>query len=317
MGTAPGVPEPLRVRTPVRCHVAVWLARAAWLVVALTGGAAIGDALAEHSRAVQLIGTTLAWAGWAAGAVALAVLSVVTLTVVRVVVPASLVVAAVMIADRSDATGGIALAAPAAAATAFVASAEFGRRYLQASAYGAEARFGLRPPLGYLAASAVTWLAAVVAVILTPLAWAAQAWVPAMLGSVAVVAAARLLPRRWHQLSRRWFVFVPAGVVVHDPVLLTDTLMVRRELVDAVELDDRGVPPPGGIDLTGPTPGLAVEVRLREQVAAALAPTTRAGDGTSVELAGFVVSPSRPGAVVKAARALGYGAVTPGHRPDP
>jgi hypothetical protein len=307
VGTAPGASEPLRAGTPLRCHVAVWLARAAWLLVALAGGAAVGDALAEHSRAVQLTGTALAWAGWAAGAVALAVLSVVTLTMVRVVVPASLVVAAVMIADRSDATGGIALAAPAAAATALVASAEFGRRYLQASAYGAEARFGLRPPLGYLAASTVTWLAAVIAATLTPLAWAAQAWVPAVLGSVALVAAARLLPRRWHQLSRRWFVFVPAGLVVHDPVLLTDTLMVRRELVDAVELDDRGVPPPGGADLTGPTPGLAVEVRLREPVTAALAPTARGGKGSAIELAGFVVSPSRPGSVVRTARALGYG----------
>jgi hypothetical protein len=51
----------------------VWAARALWIVVAVTGGAGIGEALGAHSRAVQVAGTGAAWVGWAVGAAALAV----------------------------------------------------------------------------------------------------------------------------------------------------------------------------------------------------------------------------------------------------
>ena len=60
--------------------VFVWAARVVWLVVAVLGGRAVGDALAGRSRPVQVTGTVAAWAGWGAAALTLAVTGVLALT---------------------------------------------------------------------------------------------------------------------------------------------------------------------------------------------------------------------------------------------
>jgi hypothetical protein len=284
----------------------VWLARVAWLLVAVAGGAAIGDALGEHARPVQVAGTAAAWAAWALGALALAVPGVATLTLARAVVPGSLVVAVIALADHGDPDTGIALVAPAMAASFLVGTAEFGRVYLQASAYGAEARYGLRPPLGFLVACVATWLVVATAAVLVVPSLAAEAWLLGAVCAVVTAGGATLLPRRWHQLSRRWFVIVPAGLVVHDPVVLAETLMVPRQMVASVTLDDVGAGRHSAADLTGPTPGVGVEVRLAAPTSAVLAPTSARRDGAKLHVSAFVVAPTRPGSVIKGAAAAGY-----------
>jgi len=287
----------------------VWLARAAWMAVAVVGGAAVGAALDGRSRPVQLVGTTGAWAGWGAGAIGLALTGVATLTLVRVAVPGSLIVAGATIGGGAGATEVLALVVPAVIVTAFVSSADFGRRYVQTSAYGDEVRFGLRPPLAYLLASGVTWLVTTTAVVLAPVAWAAGAWIAALVLTVVVTAGLRFLPVRWHQLSRRWLVFVPAGVVVHDPVVLAETLMVRKHEVSSIALDEMGAPATAGAaDLTGESPGPVVEITLAAPATAVLARSPRRPTGTPIDVSAFVVAPTRPGAVLRAAKARGYGA---------
>jgi hypothetical protein len=287
--------------------VTLWGARAAWLAVAVIGGGAVGEALAGHSRPVQLTGTIGAWAAWGVAALALAVIGVVTLTVVRALVPGSVVVAA--IAALAGATSGatLALAVPGVVATVLVASAETGRRYVEADAYGDERRFPLRPPYGYMAATVVTWAVWTAAVITAPLAVAGGSIV---LGVVAVAVAATatwLFPRRWHQLSRRWLVVVPAGLVVHDPVVLAETLMLPRRLVATVSATtSRG----SALDLTGPTPGVAVELTLTDQVTAVLAPRPHTPRGRGIHLSALLVAPSRPGAAVRALQKT----ISPGSR---
>jgi hypothetical protein len=286
--------------------VAVWIARAVWLAVAAVGGAAIGDALDGRSRAVQLTGTIGAWIGWAAGAAALAVAGVAALTLVRAVVPGSLVVAAVAVAGGADADATIQLVVPAAIATALVGSAEFGRVFIQASAYGDEERFGLRPPIGYSLACAASWLLTATAFVVAPVAWAAAAWLPAIVATLVAAAGAFLLPIRWHQLSRRWFVIVPAGVVVHDPVVLNDTLMIPSRTVASAALDEQGAASQTAADLTGPTPGLRVEIVLTEPTTAVFAATPASPTGRAIHLRALVISPTRPGSVIRALRARGY-----------
>ena len=63
--------------------------------------------------------------------------------------------------------------------------------------------------------------------------------------------------RRWHKLSRRWFVLVPTGVVVHDHLVLAETLMMRRNEVVGLRLAPADTE---ALDLTGPAAGHAVEV---------------------------------------------------------
>ena len=120
--------------------------------------------------------TVGAWAGWGVGALALAVTGLPTLTAVRAVVPAAVVVAGV--AAVAGAAGRRACSrwpCPAAVAAVLVAAADTGHVYVQASAYGDERRFGLRPPLGYLVPTVASWAVWAAALLAAPLAWAAGA----------------------------------------------------------------------------------------------------------------------------------------------
>jgi hypothetical protein len=283
-----------------------WGARLAWLAVAVVGGRAIGDATATRSDPVQIVATVGAWCGWAAGAIALAVPAVATLTAVRVIVPGAIAVTVACLAFGADPGAGLALGVPGLIAAVLAGAAETGSAFVQASAYGDERRLLLRPPLGYLAASVVSWMVWVTALLAAPLAWAARSWLLAGAATVVAVAASWLLPHRWHQLSRRWLVTVPAGLVVHDPVVLAETLMLPRRQVSSVRLADLGPGTTDATDLTGPTPGLAVEVRLQNTATARLAPRPGEPQGRAIPLPALLVSPSRPGAALAEARRRGY-----------
>ncbi len=280
----------------------VWGARLAWLLIAVMGGQAVGGALADHGDGAARGLTIAAWVAWAVGALGLAVPSTVGLTVARVVVPGALVVAAATAIGGATASEVLALAAPALVATPLVLSADLGRVWVQASAYGDEERFPLRPPVGYLIASVASWLLWTVAAIVAAVAWSDGRWLVAVAASAVVVAGALTLPRRWHQLSRRWLVLVPAGMVVHDPVVLGDTLMLRRRQVKELHLTRVGPERElSAADLTGPTAGASIEVSLQESVTALFAPRPGLPKGRAVHLLAFVVAPSRPGAVLTSA----------------
>jgi hypothetical protein len=299
-------PAPIGRRRVAWGAVTLWAARVAWLAVALIGGRAVGDAVADRSGAVRWVATVGAWVGWGAGAVALAVTGVVTLTAVRAIVPGSVVVAIAAAVAGAPASSVLALVVPAVVATVLVAGADIGQVYFQASAYGDERRFGLRPPLGYLVPTVVSWAIWITAVIVAPLGWASRAWVLAAAVTAVAIVATVVFPRRWHQLALRWLVTVPAGLVVHDPVVLTDTLMVPTRHIRDVGLVGRSRAG-GAYDLTGPTPGVAIGVVLAELTTVVLAPRPRTPRGTPIHLSAFLVAPSRPGAVLREAARRGLG----------
>jgi hypothetical protein len=282
--------------------IATWGGRVAWLAVAVIGGSAIGDALADHPAGAARGLTIGAWAAWTVGAMALIVPSVVALTTARVVVPGALAVAVATLVGGAPAAAVLALVAPAGVAGVLVLSADVGRTWVQASAYGDEQRFPLRPPLGYLTAAIVTWLAWTTAVIAGAVAWSDGRWLPAAALTLVVVAGAATLPRRWHQLSQRWFVFVPAGLVVRDPVVLGETLMLPRRTVAGLVLADvRPDHPLAAADLTGPTAGTGVEISLHEAATVLFPPRPGLPKGRAIHVLAFVVAPSRPGAVLSEA----------------
>jgi len=273
----------------------VWALRLVWLALALVGAVAVGEALDARSDAVQLAGTVGAWVGWAGGALAMAVPAVVTLTIVRAVVPGAIVVAVATAVSGATAAAVIALLVPAVLATIVVGAGETGRAFVQASAYGDEQRFPLRSPIGYLIATVATWIVMASATLVAPLAWAGRAWVAAVVASVVVAFGGWTLPRRWHQLSRRWLVVVPAGVVVHDPVVLAETLLLRRPEIAGIRLAPASTQ---AADLTGPTPGPVLEITTTDAIPAALSPTPRTPKGRTISLHALLTAPSRPGAAL-------------------
>ncbi len=276
----------------------VWAARALWLAVAVVGGSGFDEALADHGRAVQLTGTTLLWVGWAVIAVVLAVPSALGLTVSRVLVPVGLVAAVASFVDAGASAGTVSAVLSSALVAVVVASGEYGQAMVQASAYGDEQRFLLRPPAAFYLPTAVSWAVLCAALLAGPLLVAGGRWlVGAPVCAVAVAAAWFLLPR-FHRLARRWVVLVPAGLVLHDHVVLAETVMFRSQDVVRARL---ALADTGAADLTGPAGGHAVEVTVSPTATVVLAGTRAQPGGRAIHLTAFLCAPTRPGRLLQAA----------------
>ncbi len=275
-----------------------WIARAAWVAVALLGGQAVERAVDGRSEAVRWTAAIGGWTVWAVVALALAIASVRSLTAIRVLAPIALVAASAVASGGVPAADLALLVVPALIAVLASFTAEFGRGFVQASAYGDEQRFPLRMPVGVGTIAVAAWLLWAPTVVAGPLLLAARSWVGGAVCAALAVAGLVFLGPRWHRLSRRWFVLVPAGVVVHDPVVLADTLMVRTQQVARLGLAPAGTE---AADLTGPASGYALEVTTSEPVTTVFAYTPKEPNGRAIHLTAFLVSPTRPGATLRAA----------------
>lgn len=283
----------------------MWMFRVMWIALAFTMAPAIGDALAERTRSVQLLATVGAWLVWAVVLLASLVPTTVSLTVVRVIAPGALVVGAVVWAAGASTAAGATAAATGGVATALAFSGDLGQVFAQGSAYGDEQRFPLRPPGPVLALLPVTWTVLAASWLLGPLALAAGQWIVGFPVTLAALALAWTLGRRFHCLSRRWLVLVPAGIVVHDHLVLAETAMMARTEVASAGLAFVGTE---AADLTGTALGPAVELRLLDVATVVLAAPPR-GSTRALHVRSILISPTRPG---RALRALGTAGVRVG-----
>jgi hypothetical protein len=284
----PALPGPLR-------HAALPVL---WAILPLTVGPALAAALADTSRPVQVTASVGAWAIWAATLVATLVPRALGLTAIRIVGPAVLAAALWTAVDGVDATEATVAAASAAVVTAVVLWPGTADRFVDGSSYGEERRFPLRPP-GQLLLGPIelAWVVAVAGVITGPLLLAAGSTVVGGIALVVGLPAAAVTVRALHTLSLRWLVFVPAGVVVHDPLVLRDPSLLLRRQVTAVR------PAPAdtaATDLTADALGLALEIDLSEPVT--IAPSGRFGLPAELrDVTTILVAPTRPGAVIRTA----------------
>jgi len=237
----------------------LWVARVAWLLLPATVGTAASRAASDTSTAVHTVAAVELWALWAAGLVAALVPTTAGLTVLRLLAPAPLLVAAVAFVAHPDLVGVLGVVVGALVVGAVFRPA-LGRTFCQGSAYGDEARFPLRPPgalvLGPLP---LLWVFMAAAVAGGPLLLAARQWAPGVVVTLIGALALAVLPRRFHLLSRRFLVFVPAGLVVHDHLVLAETALFRWVEVRSVE---RALSDTTALDLTGGALGAALEVTL-------------------------------------------------------
>ena len=279
----------------------LWGPRFLWLAVGVAGVWSIGDAVDGRSQAVRVTVTVAAWLAWGIGVVALVVPSPLGLTVMRMLCALACGAAIVSwVGGASPASGGAFIACTLVCAV-LVGGAGFGQCCVQASAYGDEQRFLLRPPAAFVIPVAVAGLIWCAAVLAAPLLLAAAQWIIGGLLAILAVLLTWLFLPRFNTLSRRWLVLVPAGVVVHDQVVLAETLMISRADVVAIDLALAGTE---AADFTGPASGHAVEIGLRAMVTALLAPTKTSPRGTALHVQSFLVAPTRPGAVLRATHAV-------------
>lgn len=276
----------------------IWTARALWLALALTGSA-YTTALDGADDAVPVVAAIGLFGVWAAGLLALLVPSTVSLTTVRLLSPLAPVTAILALVAGADVGIAVVSLIVGLTVTALVVTAEVGETFVQASAYGAERRLPLRPPGALVPVIVVLWAGVAAALVSGPLL-VADGTVPA--GAVLCLVAAGgawLLGTRSHPLTRRWFVVVPAGLVIHDRFVLTDTVMVPRAKVRSVVLAPADTE---AADLTGGALGPAVEIALADTETVVLAPDRQHPGGRALHVLSVLVSPSRPGRALEAWR---------------
>ncbi|MEY4372937.1 MAG: hypothetical protein RL219_1706 [Actinomycetota bacterium] len=274
----------------------VWVVRLFWAVQVLTLGPAIGQALEGRSRPVQVVGTWGPWVVWAAVLLATLVPTTVSLTVLRSGVPAATVAAVLAWCAGASTTSALVGLGGSLAVLLVAFSGDLGEVFVQGSAYGHERRLPLRPPAALLIAVPTAWMLLVASLTAGALGLAARSWWWAAPVAALGLALAPLLGRRFHRLSRRWLVLVPAGVVVHDHLVLAETAMFLAADVMHAALALEGTE---AANLTGTALGPVVEVRLRNMATVVLAAPPR-GTTRALHVQSVLVSPTRPGRALAA-----------------
>ena len=261
---------------------------------------------------MQVVASVGLWLGWAAVLGATLVPRAATLTAVRLAAPAPLAVAvACVVAGPAGGDDAVALGArrgdrrrarccrrpPTRSSTA--------RRTAPSGASPCARRRRCSPgPVP------VAWLLAVVAPATAALLLAAGAWVGGAALAVVGGAGIALGVPALHRLSRRWLVFVPAGLVVHDHVALADPVLLRRAHVHRASARRRPEPSsPAPSDLTLGASGLALELAVDAPVEVAVA----RGGGRRREAVGVRADRVAGDAAAPGGRAgRGAGAALPG-----
>ena len=273
-----------------------WLLRLLWAVLPFTVGPALAEALDPRPETVRTVASVGLWVGWGVAFGATLVLHPVSLTIVRLAAPAAL--AAAVVAAVEGAVSALALGSGASAALVAFA-AEIGAAFVNGSAYPNERRLPLRVPGPLLLGPLVlAWLLAVAAPVAGIVLLADEQWVAGGIVLAVSLPLAVLLVRALHGLSRRWVVFVPAGLVLHDPMTLADPVLFRRQTIGRLG------PAPAdtnAADLTQRAPGIALELTAKEDVQLVLTRPGRAV-GDTITTTKLLFTPTRPGAVIEEAR---------------
>lgn len=268
-----------------------WAMRLSWLSLPFTTGAVLADALDDHSTAVQVTAALLAWTAWTIVVLGLLVRRPAALTLLRIVAPLAFIWCLVAAVDAGRGAFGLALTG-VTVVIAFIP--ETGAWLVNGAAYGYERRYPLRAPGAVLAGPIeLSWLFLATAVSAGPMLLAARQWVVGGAALVIGVPVAVLMARALHALSMRWVVLVPAGLVLKDHVTIVDPVLFQRADIESLQPASADTE---ALDLTARSPGVAVELRLREPATFALVrPRTQP---TTVHTLSLFFTPTRPGALL-------------------
>lgn len=282
-----------------------WAPTVAWVILPLLAGDPLGGALDDRSRAVQLVASIGLWALWALGLLAALVAVTASLTVLRLLAPAGLAVTLWAAGTAAAGSGAAEWLASgwAALTTVIVFAAPVGEAMVNGSAYGDERRFPLRPP-GLLLLGPIPLVGAITVIAFTApvLLLASEHWMFGIPATVVGLVIGVTLFRRLHRLSTRWFVFVPAGVVLVDPFATTDSVLAQRHRIASLGVAGATT---SAVDLTQGSLGLGLELEFTDPEPIVAAPTRRTRQAvlTPTEVSGIVFAPSRPGRVLAEATA--------------
>ena len=277
----------------------VWVVRVWWAALPFTAGPVLADGLSGTSAAWRSTASVGLWALWAAVLVGSLLAHPATLVLVRLSVPAAVV--ALVWAGKGDAVWHevVLVGAVTGAVAAISLSAPVGQVFVNGISYGDEIRLLLRPNAVLLAgpvpaAAAIT----IGGVVSGPLLLAAELWAAGVAVTVAGTALAVFGARSLYSLTRRWLVFVPAGVVLHDHQAVQDPVLLRRRALAGIGPAPRES---DALDLTQGAAGLIIELAMSQPITV-VPPARRKDRSEEAQASAILLAPSRPGQVVELAR---------------
>jgi hypothetical protein len=278
----------------------IWVLRVLVAILPFIG-AGVGEIFTQSSTKLQFTATGLAWLVWAVCVFSVFLLHPITLTVLRLTTPvitATLLYVAITTTVESH---QIVSAAIGVAVLLLSFNGEIGTAFVQASAYGDEKRFLLRPPVALVAPVVLIASILISAIVSAPLFLASNNLPVGISCAVVAIFGIWFFARRIHQLSQRWFVFVPAGFVVHDETLLGTNLMIRKHDLTSMQLAKRDTQ---AADLTALTWGVPLELTFKQPQDVALTSISakHLKALSAIHASAVLIAPSRPGAVLLAAK---------------
>lgn len=280
----------------------LWPMRVMWFVLLAVSGLGFNAIFENTPDTVATVAEVLLWGSWFAGLVALLAPSTVALTVFRIAAPASFVAPLIGAALSGTWSGpvvgaiGIGLIV-----TVLALTPQLGNEMVNGSAYGPERRLALRPPAALVAGPIpLAWALCTFGIATGPLLIANGNTIIGLI-SVAIGAALVVLTSRsLHRLSRRWVVFVPAGLVIHDYWVLAESILFRRSEIRAV--GPAALDVGNFLDLSANANGLALMVQLDAKVPLALRAKREVQSFSAHRL---VFTPTLPGVLLHEARVRG------------
>ncbi len=271
-----------------------WVLRTAWLVLPLTLGPALADSLDARATGLRATASVGLWVLWSVGLLATLIPHPVTLTIVRIGGPATMAAAAWAAVTTDEPVGAVIAVAAGLVVGVGALSAPVGDLFVDGASYGDERRFLLRGPGPVvLVLGPLTWVAIMLGTITGPLLLADSRWIPGALACVIGFPVAALGIRATNQLTRRWVVLVPAGLVLHDHLALAEPTLLARSSISSVgpaRADTEA------LDLSQAAHGMALEVRCTEPHE--MLPATRNTVAEVQSVPAFLFTPARPDALL-------------------
>lgn len=227
------------------------IVRAAWLALAVIPAAL-------DSGGSSPLSSWVVWTMWMAVALAVLVPHPLSLTTCRFIAPMFVAHLTWIVANAGSTVQWGSVVGLILATVVCIASftSRFGAAHAQAAAYGHERRHLLRPPVSVVLPVALLWL---IAVTTAGIAVHADTTLTAGVATAVFAALLAFSLQRSLVLARRWLVFVPAGIAIHDPLVLRDTFMVRSHEVQALRHAPNDTE---AFDLTCATWGVPLEIVL-------------------------------------------------------
>ena len=267
----------------------IYVFRLAWIPIPLLGYGVFGSALDGKSESLQVTVSLSLWILWSIILLISLIPSASLLTLYRVVVPIS-VVAAIWGSIKAEMNASsILLLFCSAICLSISLLPSIGFWFINGSAYGDEVRIPLRAPGPLLLGPVpLAWIVIASSLIFSVILLSSQNYVSGFIVLTIGSSSSYFSCRSLSALSQRWLVFVPAGIVLHDNMVLADPFLIRKSLIKEI---GPALVSTNGLDLTMSSIGMSLEVKLYEPAGLSVQMNPLAPPEVN-EVTSFLVSPS-------------------------